>query len=108
MKSKYIVTNIILAAFSNISFAQEKSSSSPSISQFVGLAWEISVPQGGYISKTSLAGGRLEYRKFINDKFSAGIAMSMNSVEQYYGTKTYEKTDGTTAVTTDMIRQGFT
>jgi outer membrane protein W len=108
MKSKYIIIIIILTVFSNSSFAQEKSASSSPISQFVGISWEIAIPQGDVISKTSTAGGRLEYRKFLSNKFSAGIAISMNSVEQYYNTKTYEKFDGSIAVTTDMIRQAFT
>src|SRR5215203_5740216 len=108
MKTKYLIIIIPLAFFSSSSFAQKKPSSSSPITQFVGLSWEIAIPQGDIISKTSTLGGRLEYRKFINEKFSAGIAVSMNSVDQYYGTKTYEKADGTVAVTTDMIRQAFT
>jgi outer membrane protein W len=108
MKSKYIIIIIILAVFSGSSFAQEKSSSSTPISQFVGVSWEIAIPQGNIISKTSTLGGRFEYRKFLSDKFSAGVAISMNSVEQLYDTKTYEKADGSVAVTTDMVRQAFT
>jgi outer membrane protein W len=90
------------------SFAQSKSGSSFPINQFVGISWEIAIPLGDVVSKTSTSGGRGEYRKFFNDNFSAGIAISMNSVEQYYDTKTYEKGDGSVAVTTDMVRQAFT
>ena len=99
---------IILGFFVSNSFAQSKSSA-PSISQMVALSWEINVPSGneGIITETSLSGGRFEYRKFFTNELSAGFGISLSSVEQYFGTYTYDKPDGSMAVTTDMVRQAL-
>ncbi|HTE23317.1 outer membrane beta-barrel protein [Flavitalea sp.] len=108
MKAKYLITFITLVFAGSSGFAQKESKSSFEIDQLIGLNWEINVPAGNnYISKTSLSGFKFEYRKFFSDQFSAGIAIGWNTVEQYFPTKTYEKTDGSVAVTTDMIRQAF-
>lgn len=112
MKAKYLIIIIAFGFFSSTGFAQEeeKKYTAPSIDidQLVAISWEINVPSGDLVSKTSLAGGRFEYRKFLNEKFSLGLGISFSSVEQYFPTKTYENPEGSTAVTTDMIRQVFT
>jgi outer membrane protein W len=106
MKTKYLL--IIILGFLSTSGSAQKAYHPSSIDQLVALSWEINVPgNSDLISKTSLSGGRFEYRKFLNHHFSVGLGISMSSVEQYYNTMTYEKADGSTAVTTDMIRQGF-
>jgi len=108
MKAKYLIALAIMAFAVSTVFAQKQSTSSTDINQFIGLSWEINVPAGNdYISKTSLSGFKIEYRKFFSEQFSAGIAVAWNTTEQYYNTKTYEKTDGSSAVTTDMVRQSF-
>jgi outer membrane protein W len=108
MKTKYLLTLSILALTCSSGFAQKQSKSSTEIDQFLGINWEINVPAGNdYISKTSLSGFKIEYRKFFNEKFSGGIAIAWNTTEQYFDTKTYEKADGSAAVTTDMVRQSF-
>lgn len=72
-------------------------------------SWEIAFPTNkDFLTKTSLAGGRLEYRKFVKSNLSVGVGLSWNSFEQYFGTQTYQKPDGSTAVTTDMVRQIYT
>jgi len=72
-------------------------------------SWEIAFPTGNhdFLTKTSLAGGRIEYRRFINGQFSAGLAFSWNSFDEYFNTQTY-KTAGGSVVTTDMVRQIYT
>jgi outer membrane protein W len=108
MKAKYLLTLIILVFSCSMAFSQKESTSSTSMDQFIGINWEINVPAANdYISKTSLSGFKVEYRKFFSEQFSAGIAIAWNTTEQYFGTKTYEKTDKSGAVTTDMIRQSF-
>lgn len=109
MKTRLRFLIISLAFLSSDSFAQEeKRPGSTSINQFIAVSWEINVPMGtGIVSKTSLSGGKVEYRKFLSEQFSAGIGLSWNSVEQYFNSKTYEKPDGSIAVTTDMVRQTF-
>src|ERR671913_2282778 len=102
MKAKYLILLLSLGLFTTSSFAQEtaKIVANP-INQFIAVSWEINVPSGNdLISETSLAGGKIEYRKFFSDKFSAGIGFSWNTTEQYFPTKTYEKPDGSIAVTT--------
>jgi len=107
MKARYFIL-IALGFIASNSFAQSKSST-PSISQMVALSWEINVPSGneGVITETSLSGGRFEYRKFFTNELSAGFGISLSSVEQFFGTHTYEKPDGSMAVTTDMVRQAL-
>ena len=107
MKARYFIL-IALGLVGSNSFSQSKSST-PSISQMVALSWEINIPSGndGVITETSLSGGRFEYRKFFTNELSAGFGISLSSVEQYFGTHTYEKPDGSMAVTTDMIRQAL-
>ena len=72
-------------------------------------SWEISFPTGNdhFLTKTSLAGGRLEYRRMVAPNISAGLAFSWNSFDEYFNTQTY-KTPSGSAVTTDMVRQIYT
>jgi len=109
MKTKSFIIIIALAFSTIYSFAQKKYTPG-SMDQLIAFSWEITVPAGNdnLITKTGLAGGRFEYRKFVNPNFSAGIAVSFNGVEQLFDRKTYEKPDGSLAVTTDMVRQSFT
>lgn len=75
----------------------------------MSLSWEIAFPtNNNYLTKTSFAGGRFEYRKMIKPTFSVGLAVSWNSFDQYFGTNTYQTANGAQAVTTDMVRQIYT
>ncbi len=70
--------------------------------------WEINFPTTqNYINKTSFAGGKLEYRYIIKEKFSVGVAWNWASYEEYFNRKTIEKADGTGAITTDYIAQAY-
>jgi len=72
-------------------------------------SWEMGFPfDKKYLDEPSFSGWRLEYRKMINAKFSAGLALSWNAFDQNFGKKTYYSKDGVQAVTTDMIRQVYT
>lgn len=76
---------------------------------FVSVAWEIAFPSDNpYLSETSLAGGRIEFRQMLKSNISAGLAMSWNSFDEYVGRKTYTSQNGASAVTTDMVRQIYT
>ena len=78
-------------------------------SNLFAASWEIAFPVNeNFLTKTSLAGGRLEYRKFLKPNVSVGLAASWNSFDQYFSTQTYQKANGSGAVTTDMIRQIYT
>jgi hypothetical protein len=54
-----------------------------------------------WISSTSGNGARIGYRKFINEKFSAGIDIGWASYRQYFPTESF--VNGTTTTTTDYF-----
>ena len=73
------------------------------------LNWQIATPLStDYLKKTSLAGGNVEYRRFIKPNMSVGIGLSWNSFEQYIPPKVYEKPDGSQALYTDFVHQVYT
>lgn len=84
--------------------AQELASKS-----MVGISWEVALPSGNdYLSEPSFSGWRLEYRQLVRSSMSVGIAMSWNTYDEYADSKTYTSSGGSSAVTTDMIRQLYT
>ena len=73
------------------------------------LNWQIATPLNtDYLKETSLAGGSVEYRRFIKPNMSVGIGFSWNSFEQYIPPRVYEKPDGSQALYTDFIHQVYT
>lgn len=76
---------------------------------FTAFSWEMSIPSDNkYLSKNSLTGWRLEYRRMVNRNLSIGIGASWNAFDETFPTKTYYSPNRSTAVTTDMIRQVYT
>ncbi len=74
---------------------------------FVG--YEVTIPTNtNYLTKTSWSGARFDYQRMINQNVSVGIGVSFNSFSQYFKEQTYQRPDGTGAVTSDMIRQIYT
>ena len=73
---------------------------------FVG--YEVAAPSGDWISKTSWAGGRIDYRRMVNANVSVGIAGSWNSFEEYVPKTTYQKADGSGAITSDLVKSVYT
>lgn len=70
--------------------------------------WEINFPTTtNYIKKTSFAGGKLEYRYVIKEKYSVGLAWNWASYEEYFNRRTIEKPDGSGAITSDYIAQAY-
>ena len=71
-----------------------------------GISWEIGFPvsNNDFLSKTSTAGGKIEYRHFIKENLSVGGFLNWRSYYEYFPTATYENEDKTQAVTTDMYR----
>ena len=69
-------------------------------------AWEIGLPvsNNNFLSKTSVEGGKIEYRGFIKENLSIGGFLNWRSYYEYFPTKTYENPDKSQAVTTDMYR----
>jgi outer membrane protein W len=105
MKKNILLTIVICVA----GFLQTQAQSSHRSTSIFGVSWELAFPTDNkYLSKTSLAGFRMEYRKKIKPELSLGIGMSWNSFDEYFGKATYESTDGSSAVTSDMVRHMYT
>jgi outer membrane protein W len=97
---KVTFTSILVIFLVATSFAQK---------QFFGVAWEINFPTNGdYLTETSFAGGKMEYRYLIKDDLSVGLAWNWTSFEQYFNRQTLVKEDGNAAVTSDYVAQVYT
>jgi outer membrane protein W len=100
-KSAYIL--IILLGLCKYSHAQ-----SPGTNMFF-VGYEVAIPtNSNYLTKTSWSGMRLDYQFMIQPNISVGIGASYNSFNQYFPEQTYQKPDGTGAVTSDMVRHIYT
>jgi outer membrane protein W len=103
----YIFISVI--GFGNFVQAQETEtiSSLPDNMLFVG--YEVAIPTStDYLSETSWAGFRFEYRHMVTPNVSIGLAVSFNTFDEYFTRQTYQRPDGSGAVTSDMIRQIYT
>ena len=78
-------------------------------SQFGAISWNVNFPTTtDYLSKTSFSGGRIEYRYFPKFKnFSLGLAMDWSTYEEYLPRQTFQKPDGSAAVTSDFVSQVY-
>ena len=99
MKKSIIVLAIILFSGS-ATMAQ-------GVKNLFGVSWEVAFPAGDFVSKTSFAGGKVEYRHFIKPSFSIGATIGWNNYEEYVTRQTYENADQTQAITTDNDRFVF-
>ena len=68
------------------------------------IAWEVAFPSNDFLSETSWRGGRIEYQRMLKANLSVGISGSWNSFEQYVPKTTYQKPDGSGAITTDIVK----
>ncbi|HEY4325897.1 MAG TPA: outer membrane beta-barrel protein [Mucilaginibacter sp.] len=75
---------------------------------FVGYQVAIPSSNGDYLSATSWAGFNFDYRYTIKPNITVGIGTSFNSFSQYFPKQTYQKPDGSGAVTSDMVRHIYT
>ena len=96
---KLIIIITLVFLFGSSSFSQR---------QLVAVGWEVNFPSNTkYIDKTSFAGGKVEYRHFIKDNLSAGLALDWATYEQYFSRQTFQKPDGNGAVTGDFVAQVY-
>ncbi|ULQ58106.1 outer membrane beta-barrel protein [Flavihumibacter rivuli] len=73
-----------------------------------GISWGINIPNNSsYLDKTSFAGGKVEWRHFINKKFSAGLSLDWATYEQYLPRQTFKSADGNSAITSDFVAQAY-
>jgi hypothetical protein len=102
---KKMKTKIYIIAIFSI-FSASLAQAQTYYNNLFGLSWEIGLPMtnNNFLSKTSTAGGKVEYRHFINEKFSIGGFFNWRSYYEYFPTDTYENPEKTQAITTDMYR----
>jgi len=96
---KLILIFIVFLVIQASSYAQY----SPKDKFYVG--WEVGVPSNDFISATSFRGGRVAYERMVKPHLSVGLGMSWNSFEQYVPKTTYQKSDGSGAITSDIVRE---
>src|SRR3954468_11844229 len=76
--------------------------------QLITFGWDVNIPMGDkFVDETSFNGGKFEFRKMIDDKFSLGIDVSWNSYYMFKPTQTYHLEAGTD-ITTDLYRFNYT
>lgn len=72
------------------------------------VSWEVNIPNNSdYLNKTSLAGGKFDYRYFVKKNLSVGLALNWATYEQHIPRTTFQKPDGSAAVTTDFVAQVY-
>ena len=69
------------------------------------IAWEVAFPTNDFVSETSFAGGKIGYQRRISDNIFVGISGSWNSFSEYVSKTTYQKPDGSGAITTDIVKE---
>lgn len=76
---------------------------------FFTFAWDVNIPVGDmYVDEISYAGGKIEYRKMINDNnLSLGFDFSWNSYYEFKPYQTYQYSS-TTDITTDLYKYNYT
>lgn len=98
MKKLFLII-ILLAAINGNNYAQSYNTSKDRF--FLG--YEVAIPSG-FITNTSWAGGRFDYRRMISPNLSVGIGVSWNSFSEYIPLTTYQKPNGDGAVTADIVK----
>ncbi|HEY6976643.1 MAG TPA: OmpW family outer membrane protein [Chitinophagaceae bacterium] len=103
MKKLLLITILCIALLS-----KNNAQSFSSLPDKFFIGYEPAFPTGDFLSEPSWAGGRVEYRRMIKPNFSVGIAGSWNSFDEYVPRTTYQKPDGSGAVTTDLVKEIYT
>lgn len=99
---RYIISFIVLLSITASSQAQSFTGQD----RFV-IAWEVAFPSNDFIKETSFAGGKIGYQRMIKPNLSVGLAGSWNSFSEYVPKATYQKPDGTGAITTDIVKEVY-
>ena len=96
---KKLLATSIIALVATTGFSQRN---------IIAIGWEINTPTNtSYLNKTSYAGGKIEYRYFREKNLSIGLALNWSTYEQYFPTQTFQKTDGSGAITGDFVAQAY-
>ena len=100
---KFIIILLVLVMFQTKNYAQ----SFYTLQDKFMIGYEVGISSNDFISSTSWRGGRIEYRRMINPNFSVGFSGSWNSFEEYVPKTTYEKPDGSGAITSDLVKDAY-
>src|SRR5437763_9192509 len=96
---KILITSSLFFLFACTGFGQKG---------LFGFGWEMNFPNNkSYLTKTSYSGGKLEYRYFLKKQLSIGLALNWATYEQYFPKQTYQKADGSSALTGDFVAQVY-
>lgn len=107
-KAIYIL--IMSVGFSGLVRAQEMEPSTGSLAaNMLFVSYQVAIPTTtDYLSETSWSGFGVDFRHMVTPNVSIGLAMSFNTFDEYFPKQTYQRPDGSGAVTSDMIRQVYT
>ncbi|RAJ06592.1 outer membrane protein with beta-barrel domain [Chitinophaga skermanii] len=113
MKKTFLIAAVALFSWGAASAQEYTSNLNPrtsGLNNMFGLSWEIAIPTNNdFLDKTSLRGGKVEYRHFLPGKpISFGASLGWQSYEQYIPTQTITYDNGNKAITTDMDRVIYT
>ena len=100
---KFIIIFIVFAMIHTKNYAQ----SFYTLQDKFLIGYEVGIPSNDFISKTSWRGGKIEYRRMIKPNISVGISGSWNSFEEYVPKTTYQKPDGSGAITSDIVKSVY-
>jgi len=100
MKKSIVILVVLLTIYTS-NYAQSAGPDKFSI------AWEVGIPSNDFMSATSYSGGRIEYQRMIKPNMSVGISGSWNSFSEYVPKTTYQKPDGSGAITTDIVNEVY-
>ena len=104
-----IYSILIFCAIINDVYAQSEGGSSTLKTDQFYVGYQVALPTNSdFLSETTWRGGTLDYRRMIKSNMSLGISTSWNSFEEYIGKTTFQKPDGSGAVTSDLIRTIYT
>lgn len=105
---RYILSILLTVIIGSSSVNAQDGALSRNFDQFMSFAWDVNIPLGdSYAEDVSYSGGKFEFRKMIDDKFSLGFDVSWNSYSTYKPTQTYHFNEATD-VTTDLYKFNYT
>ena len=100
---KFIIIMLVFIMFQTKNYAQSFST----LDDKFLIGYEVGISSNDFISSTSWRGGRIEYRHMIKPNISVGISGSWNSFEEYVPKTTYQKPDGSGAITADIVKDVY-
>ena len=102
---RYIISFLVLLIAYTSGHAQSHTSFAGQ-DKFI-ISWEVAFPSNDFITHESYSGGRIAYAKMVKENLSVGLGGSWNSFSQYVPKTTYQKPDGSGALTSDIVKEVY-